>query len=293
MNIAGPGVMIGLALVGGITIVLDRLALKLIQPSKRIHSRNVRNLPFLARTHFFTSLGQQLKGWILTPETDNGGAVAVLAHGWGSSHGRMILLAKPLLEAGHPVFLFDIRHHGEAPEARYVTARHFRDDILAATVEMKGQYPDRPLVLIGHSMGGSTGILSVTEGAPVDGLVTIAAPADLFGVWAEHLDKSWLPGKLLVRLLTPFWRIRAKVPFDTLRPEQSVRDLKVPVLIIHGAQDKSVDSSHARILADGAGIEALILERAGHNELLGSPEVVAPVLAFLRETEEQYGKHRG
>ena len=183
MNIAGPGVMIGLALVGGITIVLDRLALKLIQPSKRIHSRNVRNLPFLARTHFFTSLGQQLKGWILTPETDNGGAVAVLAHGWGSSHGRMTLLAKPLLEEGHPVFLFDIRHHGDAPEARYVTARHFRDDILAATVEMKGQYPDRPLVLIGHSMGGSTGILSVTEGAPVDGLVTIAAPADLYAEW--------------------------------------------------------------------------------------------------------------
>ncbi len=282
MNIAGTGLMVGVALLGGGVIVLDRLALKLIRPRKRLHSRNVRDLPFHAHTHSFTSsMGQRLKGWVLTPETDNGGAVAVLAHGWGSSHGRMTLLARPLLERGHPVFLFDVRHHGEAPEARYVTARHFRDDILAGTTEMTNRYPDRPLVLIGHSMGGSAGILSVAEGAPVDGLVTISAPADLFSVWAEHLDKSWLPGALVVRLLTPFWRTRARVSFDTLRPDQKVRDLTVPVLVIHGAQDKSVDSSHARILADGAGVEALILEGAGHNELLGSPEVVTPVLAFL------------
>lgn len=287
MNIAGPGLMVGAALLGGGVIVLDRLALKLIRPRKRVHSRNVQDLPFEARTHVFTSLGQRLKGWVLTPETDNGGAVAVLAHGWGSSHGRMTLLAKPLLEAGHPVFLFDVRHHGEAPDAPYVTARHFRDDILAAAEETKSQYSDRPLVLIGHSMGGSAGILSVAQGAPVDGLVTIAAPADLFSVWAEHLDNSWLPGELVVRLLTPFWRRRARVSLDTLRPEQRVKDLPVPVLVIHGAQDKSVDSSHARILADGAEVEALILEGAGHNELLGSPDVVAPVLAFLQETERR------
>jgi pimeloyl-ACP methyl ester carboxylesterase len=77
------------------------------------------------------------------------------------------------------------------------------------------------------------------------------------------------------------------VPFGTLRPDQKVKELTVPILVIHGARDQSVDSSHARILADGAGIEALILEDAGHNELLGSPEVVAPVLDFLQEAQRR------
>jgi len=276
------GVAAAGALLGGGALALDRLALAFLRPQKRVHRHHVRDLPFEPRTHPFTSLGQPLGGWVLRPEMDNGGAVAVLAHGWGSSHGRMILLARPLLEAGHPVFLFDVRYHGEAPEAPYVTARHFRDDILAATREAEALFPGRSVALIGHSMGGSAGILAVTEGAPVQGLATIAAPADLFDVWAQHLNGYWLSGELVVRLLTPFWRLRAKVPFQTLRPELKVRDLEVPFLVIHGDRDESVAVSHAQTLARGAGIEPVILKGEGHNDLLGSPEVHQAVLAFLQ-----------
>jgi alpha-beta hydrolase superfamily lysophospholipase len=273
-------VVAGVVLVA-MALVLDRLALVLIRPRKRTHARNVRTLPFEVREHSFQSLGQELKGWFVVPAADCGGPAVVLVHGWGSSHGRMTHLAQPLLEAGHPVFLFDIRYHGDSPDAPYVTARHFRDDTLAATREVRANFPHRPLVLMGHSMGGSAAILAVVEGAPVDGLVTIAAPADLWGVWAHFFDQKGLPGTWIVRVFNPFWRYRAGVPFRTLRPDRRASEVKVPFLILHGDRDTSVDVSHARILARSAGVTPVVLEREGHNDLLAKPALHERVSGFL------------
>ena len=271
----------GLLLSVGILFVLDRMALALIRPPRKVRGRAIAALPFQSHLHNFVSLRQPLKGWFLDPETDRGGAVAILVHGWGSSHGRMTRLARPLLEAGHLLFLFDVRHHGDAPDSPFVTARHFRDDIRAACQEVAQRYPQRPRVLIGHSMGGSCGILAVVEGAPVQGLVTIGAPADLWEVWAHHFKRRGLPGRLIVRLFTPFWRVRAGVPFRSLRPELRVREVRIPLLILHGDRDESVEMSHAWVLGKGAGVEPVILGGENHSDLLESPELIRRIVAFL------------
>ena len=276
VGIAGAG-----ALLAGLVLALDRMALAMIRPPKKVHAHTVRDLSFEKKPSSFSSLGQALGGWVLVPGKDLGGAVVVMVHGWGSSHGRMTILARPLLDAGYPVFLFDVRHHGEAPDAPFVTARHFRDDTRAAVREMRMAYPERPLVLVGHSMGGSAAILAVAEGALVDGLVSVAAPADLWSVWSEHFERKGLPGRWIVRLFNPFWRYRAGVSFRTLRPEERVKEVEIPFLILHGDQDKSVSVEHARILARGAGVEPAILDGAGHNDLLGREELHRAVFAFL------------
>lgn len=296
--------------VAAVLFALDRLALAMIRPPKKIHARNIDRLAkaYSVRPHSFRSLGQELQGWFVEPRDGGGksgragvvpgepggpgsaglraanhGPVAVLAHGWGSSHGRMTYLAEPLLEAGIPVFLFDIRRHGHSYDAPYVTARHFRDDTVAAVREARAAYPGRPLVLMGHSMGGSAAVLAVTERAPVDALVTVGAPADMWGVWASYFDQKGLPGKWIVRCLSPFWRYRAGVPFPTLDPARRVKEMCVPFLIIHGNQDQSVPVSHARILAEGARVEPVILGGEGHNDILGKPEVHERVLAFVED----------
>ncbi len=279
----GIGAVAVLLVGGGIT--LDRLALAMIRPPRKVRGRSLQTLPCHVRAHPFNSSGQPLRGWVLEPESDGEGTVAILVHGWGSSHGRMTRLAEPLLQAGHPVFLFDVRHHGDAPDAPYVTARHYRDDIVAATREVARLHPSRPRVLVGHSMGGSCGILAVAEGAPVQGLVSIAAPADLWGVWASFFDRKGLPGKWIVRLLLPFWRVRAGVPFRTLRPEVRARELRVPFLILHGDRDESVDVSHAHILGQVSGTAPVILAGENHNDLLGSEELRRRVLDFLHALE--------
>lgn len=280
---------VGLILLVAVIITLDRLALTMIRPPKKVHARNIDKLKsdFVLRPHAFASPGQRLQGWFVEPADDAGGSVAVLVHGWGSSHGRMTHLAEPLLRSGIPVFLFDVRRHGRSYDAPYITARHFRDDTVAATREVRAAYPDRPLVLMGHSMGGSAAVLAVAEGAPVDALVTLGAPGDMWGVWAHAFNRRGLPGALMVKVLAPFWRYRAGVPFRTLDTVERVKEVDVPLLVIHGDRDQSVPVEHARILAQGAGVEPVILEGEGHNEILGKEEVHRRVLGFLEDLLKQ------
>jgi pimeloyl-ACP methyl ester carboxylesterase len=186
-----------------------------------------------------------------------------------------------LLENGFPILLFDVRHHGKSRGAPYVTARHFRDDITAAIHKAGERFPGRPRVLVGHSMGGSTGVLAVADGAPVGGFIAIGAPADLWEVWAFHLSKKWLPGRLVVKGLSPFWRWRAGLPWRTLDPQRRASEMRVPFLVLHGEEDESVPVKHAYLLAQAGGVEPRILPGEGHTDILESPALHRPIFEFL------------
>lgn len=271
----------GLVLGSGF-FALDRLSVRMIQPPYKPVRKGASDLPFRSDAIVIASGSQALKGWILRPEEDKGGPVLVMVHGWGSNHGTMARLAGPLVREGYPTLLFDVRHHGQSRGAPYVTARHFRDDIRAAVREMGEHYPGRPLVVVGHSMGGSAGIVAVAAGTPVKGLVSIGSPADLWEVWAYHLDQRWLPGKWLVKAMSPFWRFRAGVPWKDLDPQLQARALPVPYLVLHGDEDQSVPADHARRLAGAGGVEARILPGRGHTDLLEAPDLHEAVVGFLR-----------
>lgn len=265
----------------GVGLALDRIALHLIRPPLKPLRQRAEELPFTASRVAISSGALALSGWVLSPTVDNGGPVLVLVHGWGSNHGTMARLARPMLTLGYPVLLFDIRHHGESKGAPYVTARHFRDDILAAVREAGNGFPGRSLVLVGHSMGGSMGILAVADGAPVEGLVSIGAPADLWEVWAYHLNGLGIPGGWAVKVLRPFWRLRAGVPWSALDPRARACEIRVPFLVLHGEADESVPAGHARLLAAAGGVKARVLPGQGHTDLLESPEVHREVVTFL------------
>jgi pimeloyl-ACP methyl ester carboxylesterase len=115
----------------------------------------------------------------------------------------------------------------------------------------------------------------------VEALVSIGSPADLWEVWAYHLDQKWLPGKWLVKAMSPFWRFRAGVPWKELDPLLQARELPVPYLVLHGDEDQSVPASHARLLAGAGGVEAHILPGRGHTDLLEAPELHELVVDFL------------
>lgn len=267
--------------IGGGAYFLDRMALSMIKPPAKRIRRGPEALGYACQEVTVDSSGVPLAAWLLKPEEDHGKPAVMIAHGWGSSHVRMTRLAVPLLEAGYPVFLFDIRHHGRSDKAPFVTARHFRDDILAASRAFKDMVGNRSLVLVGHSMGGSTGILATAVGAPVDGVVTIAAPADLWQVWARHFELRKMPGRLIVSVLRPFWGRRVGVPYRELEPLKKIQELDLPLLILHGSEDISVPEDQAHLLAEASGTPARIFPGLGHSDLLERPALHAELFSFL------------
>lgn len=260
---------------------LDRIALGMIRPPFKPLRKRASDLPFPWKPLPLSSGGEVLSGWVVHPTADTDKPVLVLVHGWGSNHGTMARLAPPFLAAGYPIVLFDVRHHGESRGAPFVTARHFRDDILAAVGAAEAAFPGRNRVLVGHSMGGATGVLAVAAGAPVAGFISIGAPADMWEVWAYHLGRKGLPGRAIVKALSPFWRVRAGVPWKDLDPRLKARDMACPILILHGEKDESVPVRHAKVLAAAAGVEPLVLQGQGHTDLLESPELHRILFEFL------------
>jgi pimeloyl-ACP methyl ester carboxylesterase len=130
-------------------------------------------------------------------------------------------------------------------------------------------------------MGGSTAVLACAEGAPVQGLVSIGAPAHLWEVWSYHLNEKGLPGRWVIRALRPFWRYRAGIPWSALDPARRIAELQLPLLILHGEKDESVPAHHAQLFGGSAGVKPLILEGWGHTDLLESPELHEILVDFL------------
>lgn len=110
----------------------------------------------------------------------------VLVHGLGEHIGRYAALIAQLVAAGHAVTAFDQRGHGGSGGPRGGIPRE--DSLLAdlgAVLDAARTAGDRPLVLLGHSMGGTVAARFVAEGLspqpaawyrPVDGLV-LSSPA--------------------------------------------------------------------------------------------------------------------
>lgn len=95
----------------------------------------------------------------------------VLAHGGGQTRHSWGPTAAALAGHGHEVLSVDLRGHGDsdwAPDGDYHMAR-FADDALALCA-----WFDRPVIWVGASLGGMTGLLaSARPAAPLEAIVLV------------------------------------------------------------------------------------------------------------------------
>jgi alpha-beta hydrolase superfamily lysophospholipase len=84
-------------------------------------------------------------------------AIVALVHGLGEHSGRYEHVARYLNENGYALAAFDQRGHGHSGGKRghFSSIEQALDDIGLFLEEVKKEYPDLPLFLYGHSMGGN------------------------------------------------------------------------------------------------------------------------------------------
>lgn len=170
------------------------------------------------------------------------GTVIVLP---GATMGRYSMLpwAMGLAEQGYRTVLMDWRGHGDST-GQYFTygIRESRDvRALARELESRGELTP-PLVLFGASMGAATALETAPNLPQVKAVVAMesyeSAPEAIDGV-GRALFPSLSPFVSEARLQTAIDRAStiAGVDLRTARPIDSVKDIHVPVLFIHGQAD--------------------------------------------------------
>ncbi|WP_369174081.1 lysophospholipase [Streptomyces sp. R28] len=164
--------------------------------------------------------------------------VALVIHGYGEHAGRYAEVADVLVEHGAAVFGPDHVGHGRSAGER-VVIEDFEDvvaDVHAVADLARAAYPDLPVVLIGHSMGG----LIAARYAQLhgDGLAALVLSGPVIGDWA-------LPRRLLAL---------DEIPDTPISPAALSRDPEVGAayaadpLVWHGPMKRPTVEAFARML---------------------------------------------
>ncbi|MEN6559055.1 MAG: lysophospholipase, partial [Thermoguttaceae bacterium] len=110
------------------------------------------------------------------------GTVALI-HGVTEHSGRYARLAEDLNRRGYALCAMDLRGHGRSDGSRLWVRRfdQYLDDAELFLERVSARYPERPLFLLGHSMGGAVvALLAATRSPDVQGVV-LSAPAIWIG----------------------------------------------------------------------------------------------------------------
>jgi alpha-beta hydrolase superfamily lysophospholipase len=245
-------------------------------------------------------------------------AVLVIVHGLAEHSGRYMNVVNYFVPLGYAVYGLDHIGHGRSEGAR-VYVKRFEDytETLKTYVDkVRAWQPDKPLFMIGHSMGGliaaaylldhqedlkgavlsgpgvkvPDSISPVTIGLgkvlstlmPKTGLVQLDAQAvsrDPAVVEAYVNDPLVHTGKTTARLAAEMLKAMQRVT------ERS-GEITLPLMIVQGAQDKLVDPAGARMLVETVGSDDKTLKVYDglYHEVFNEPEheqVLSDVEAWL------------
>lgn len=129
-------------------------------------------------------------------------AVALIVHGLGEHSGRYEHVAAHLNQLGWAAVGYDHRGHGRSPGPRGALRDHhdLLHDLAAVVDATRAAYPDRPLVLVGHSLGGAiTARFVAAQAQPAE--AALAAP------WARPVDGLVLSSPALAIPLNPIQKL--------------------------------------------------------------------------------------
>jgi alpha-beta hydrolase superfamily lysophospholipase len=237
--------------------------------------------------------------------------VTLLAHGYGEHIGRYEHVASALVEHGSVVYGLDHMGHGKSGGER-VLVEDFEDivtDLRTLDRTARDQWPDLPVVLIGHSMGGLIAARYAQQHGTTLAALVLSGPAiGDFALIHQLLALDEIPDVAVdVTTLSrdplvgqtydadplvwhgPFKRRTLEsfaATIDAIDAGGSLGDL--PTLWVHGVDDQLVPIDGTR-----AGIERLRGSTFRQHEYAGarhevfnetnSDDVLADVMSFIDE----------
>ena len=205
-------------------------------------------------------------------------AQMIVVHGLGEHSGRYLNVVNYFCPRGFAVFGYDHRGFGKSAGTRAYTdsIEDFLDDLDTFVQQVRGRAPGKPLVVVGHSMGGLIVLRwAATRDPVVDAVVSSGAALEVSPpVPAAKRFAARVFSKIAPKLSTPnevdpaalshdpavvqayvsdplvIRKITARLAHEIIRSMGETLILaervRLPILILHGEADQVVAASGSR-----------------------------------------------
>jgi alpha-beta hydrolase superfamily lysophospholipase len=244
-------------------------------------------------------------------------AVVVNLHGLGDHSGLYPTLVEYLVGRDLALQSFDLRGNGLSDGARghVSTWDDYREDLAAFLTLAARDDPGLPIVLIGNSLGGLIALeYALIRPAGLCGVIAVSAPLGALGVpaplmalgrmlsrvWPRFsletgMDLSGLardPGVIQQILSDPLFHRRATARLSTevtaaiTRVQEGATSFALPLLVLHGSNDRMVPPAGSRAFAaraPSAGTRLVVYPGAYHALFadVGREQVLADVAVWI------------
>jgi alpha-beta hydrolase superfamily lysophospholipase len=191
-------------------------------------------------------------------------AVVLICHGIGETVEHWGRVQELLAANGAASLVFDYSGYGRS--SGRIEAAQCERDAVAAFEFLERLAPGAEIAVLGFSLG--SGIAAAVMGRVRASRLVLCAGFTSFRAAAHSLG---LP-RLLRHLIPPLWHI-----------EESLRDCRLPVLVVHGEKDRLFPVRMATELAECCRAETIIVPKLGHAEPYYRPRVAywGPIVAWI------------
>ena len=216
-----------------------------------------------------TENDKRLFAWFVPPPTTGPASAVAVLHGWGGNAEMMLPLAQPLHSAGYAVLLFDSRNHGRSDSDGFSSLPRFAEDLEHA-LDWLALQPDvdaTRLAALGHSVGAAAALLVASRRPDLAAVASIAAFADPESMMRRFLAAHHVPYFPLGRPVLRYVQHAIGHHFSDIAPRNTIRQVRCPVLLVHGSDDATVPVEDAMaIYARRPGDQVRLLILAGDHD---------------------------
>jgi len=208
-----------------------------------------------------------LKAWWIVPRHWSGRAV-IACHGVADSGFGVLGDALLFLRNGYAVLVPDSRGHGESGGLVSYGVYEARDTVQwLSLVRAQGA---RKVYGFGESLGGAILLESLGRGAQFNAIIAESPYSSFEEIARERVARyehvaPWL-ATIMVKEALLYTRVAHQVALSEADPAHAVRGVDVPILLIHGENDRETSPVNSeRIFREASCAELWLVADAGHT----------------------------
>jgi pimeloyl-ACP methyl ester carboxylesterase len=187
------------------------------------------------------------------------------------------------VQAGVAVVLFDAANHGDSSSEAFSSLPRFAEDLacVLGRIAAEPALDAERVALVGHSVGAAAVLLHAARHGGVRAIVSLSAfahPREVMERWLQehHLPRRWIGTAILEHVQDVIGE-----RFDAIAPVHQLPHIGHPVLLVHGAQDRTVPPSDAWRLRAALPQSELLIVEGDHDLRAALAPHAARLVQFL------------